>query len=184
MKAMFLAAIGISLSPLVVQASSDDYYDNESLPSHNFFNIPTPPVEEAINVGGFRLVVDPTQVGYSLNPQGSGDMAGFRGHNFIVRVRKVPQSGVPINQLAAKMNPTGASRIQVAEVRGKKSLQGTRVTYGGKPNFFSSNIQGITYFFTNPQGETICFEATATAPHVDWSYVKYFIPDTISAMRS
>lgn len=166
----------MALATFPVRAS-DFSRGNESLPSDNFFNIPTPPVEETVNVGGFNLVVDRTQVGYAIYPQGSNVLAVFRGDDFVVKVRRAAAG----EATAAK---AGESNVQVAEVRGRKSLHGTRVTYGGKPNFFSSNIHGISYFFTNPQGETICFEATQTAPHVDWSYVKYFIPDTISVARS
>lgn len=178
MKAMLLVVTGITLATGSLRASSEYYYHNESLPSDNFFNIPTPPVEETVKVGGFSLVVDRTQVGYSLYPQGSDLLAVFRGDDYVIKVRRVPQGSVE------KTAQAGNGNVQVAEVRGKKSLNGMRVTYGGKPNFFSSNIHAISYFFTNPQGETICFEATQTAPHVDWSYVKYFIPDTIRAARS
>lgn len=179
MKAMLLVVTGITLATVPMRAS-DFSRGNESLPSENFFNIPTPPVEEKVNVGGFNLVVDRTQVGYSIYPGGGNLLAVFRGDDYVVKVHRVAPGAAP-EALAAK---SGQSNVQVAQVRGRKSLNGMRVTYGGKPNFFSSNIHGISYYFTNPQGETICFEATQTAPHVDWSYVKYFIPDTISVARS
>lgn len=176
--------MGIACATFPIHASEYTNPDDH-MPANDYFDIPLPAIEKTVQVGGFTLVVDREQVAYRLYREGCGNLLGeFRGDHYFVQVLRVSSSDFPIDKIAAKMDTAYTGNIHLSEVRGKKGLKGVRAIYEGKVDFFASHIHRISYFFVNKKGETICFTATKSAPNTDWSYVKYFIPETISPTHS
>jgi hypothetical protein len=178
---LFAACTAIS-----VPAYSWDYTKNyENIPPRDVFGVQTPAIIKTVQVGGFNLDVDRVETGVYLPNRAKGDFLGeFRGKAFDIKVLQLPKSNEPLEKVAAESHSNAGSVVRVANVEGPQGVRGVRVEYGDKPNFFSSNIQAIRYFFVNPSGQTICFDARATKPFADWSIVNHLISDTISPATS
>ena len=67
------------------------------------------------------------------------------------------------------MASTKGSSVHIDHVFTSHAIPGVKAVYGEKPSLFSQNIRAIRYFFVNPEGKTICFEAHAKSSHPDWS---------------
>jgi len=178
---LFAACTIISLP-----AYSWDYTGNyENIPPEDENTIQTPAITETVKVGGFTLDMDRVETGFYIPRQAQGNFLGeFRGDDFDIRVFRIPHSGQPLEKVATESNRNTGDIVKVANIDGYRGVHGIRVEYCGKPTLVSSNIHAIRYFFVNPSGETICFDAQPTKPFTDWSIVDHLISGTITPARS
>ena len=179
---LFAACTIISLP-----AYSWDYTGNyENIPPEDeHYTNQTPAIIETVKVGGFTLDMDRVETGFYIPRQPQGNFLGeFRGDGFDIRVFRIPHSGQPLEKVATESNRNTGDIVKVANIGGYRGVHGIRVEYSGKPTLVSSNIHAIRYFFVNPSGETICFDAQPTKPFTDWSIVDHLISGTITPARS
>jgi hypothetical protein len=144
-----------------------------------------PPVEETVKVAGFKMVVDITQLGYAVyQPPKDGVLARLSGDDIDVLVTRVAgTSKKSIDETVAKATSGNAGVVKVLPVKSRYGLKGYRITYGGKPDWFSSHITEIRYYLINPAGETICFAARAHTKSPEWDYFKYLMTEMTGPLR-
>jgi len=176
-----IATLTLSATPAFCWDYTGNYYN---LAPEDCTSIQTPAVIETVKIGGFALQLDRVEMGYNIYRSPNSNVLGdFQGDAFNIKVTRVPNRGQSLEQLALSMGGAG-DHVSVTPVHASGGITGYRAEYGGKPNLFSKNIHAIRYFFVNQAGETICFDATATGPHTDWSVVKHFVNGTIAPARA
>jgi hypothetical protein len=161
---------------------AQDYDEMNVIPSEDYFDVPTPPINEYVNMGGFQLRVDRTKWGIDLTPNTHGLLGRLKGHDVDIDVIESPRLE-SLNQIAENMASTNGSSVHIARVFTSHAIPGVKAVYGEKPSFFSQNIRAIRYFFVNPEGKTICFEAHAKSSHPDWSDANNLVLNTLSLAK-
>jgi hypothetical protein len=73
--------------------------------------------------------------------------------------------------------------MHIERVFTSHAIRGLKAVCGGKPSLFTQNIRAIRYFFANPEGKTICFEAHAKTSHPDWSDANNLVLNTLSLAK-
>lgn len=141
----------------------------------------TPPVEQAVNIAGFKLVVDRTQLGYDIYPKEKDGLLGtLSGDEYDVNIRRLP-SNIPIEelakQLARKMSGDPNSEVKISSTHALKGVKGMEVVCEDKAGLFSSHVRRISYLYVNRSGETICFSGLAKTSNPDWDYFKYLMTE-------
>jgi hypothetical protein len=81
------------------------------------------------------------------------------------------------------MASTKSSSVHIERVFTSHAVRGVKAVYGGRPSLFSQNIRAIRYFFVNPEGKTICFEAYAKTSFPDWSDANNLVLSTLSLAK-
>jgi hypothetical protein len=158
---------------------AQEYDEMNVVPLDDYFNVPTPSIDEYVSIGGFQLRVDQTKWGIGLTPNNHGLLGRIQGHDVHINVIEIPRLE-SLNQIAENMaSPTGSS-VQIERVFTSHAVRGVKAVYGGKPSLFSQNIRAIRYFFVNPEGKTICFEARAKTSHPDWSDANNLVLNKLS----
>ena len=66
-----------------------------AVPLDDYFNVPTPSMDEYFSIGGFQLRVDQTKWGIDLTPNNHGLLGRFQGHNVDINVIEIPRLGSP-----------------------------------------------------------------------------------------
>jgi hypothetical protein len=158
---------------------AQEYDEMNIVAPDDFFDIPTPSVDEYVTIGGFQLRVDRTKWGIDLTPNNHGLLGRLQGDDVDINVVEIPRSQ-SLDRIAEKTAVPTDSTIHIKRVFTSHAIRGLKATYGGKPSRFSQNIRAIRYFFVNPAGKTICFEAQAKTSHPDWSHANYLVLNTLS----
>jgi hypothetical protein len=177
-------AITAALTTLTVGSIlAQDYDEMDVVAPDASFNVPTPSIDEYINIGGFQLRVDQTKWGIDLTQNNHGLLGRLQGRNVNIDVIEIPRSQ-SLNQLVANRAPTTGSPVHVERVFTSHAIPGVKVIYAGKPSRFSQSIRALRYFFVNPEGKTISFEAHAETAHPDWYDANYLVLNTLSLAKS
>ena len=74
---------------------AQDYDEMNVIPRDDDFDVPTPPINEYVNMGGFQLRVDQTKWGIDLTPNNHGLLGRLQGHNVDINVIEIPRLGSP-----------------------------------------------------------------------------------------
>ena len=61
------------------------------IPPDDYFDVPTPSIDEYVNIGGFQLRVDQTKWGIDLTPNNHGLLGRLQGHNVDINVTESPR---------------------------------------------------------------------------------------------
>jgi hypothetical protein len=173
-------AITATVATFTVGSIFAQQYDNMAA-SDDDVDVRTPSVDEYVSIGGFQLRVDRTKWGIDLNPSNHGLLGRLQGDDVDINVIEIsgPQSLNPIAEMAALTTTS----THVKRVFTSHAIRGLKVVYGGKPSLFSQNIRAIRYFFVNPEGKTICFEAHAKTSHPDWFDANNLVLNTLSVAK-
>jgi hypothetical protein len=149
----------------------------------DYFDVPTPPVNEYVDLGGIQLRVDRTKWGVELSSSNHGLLGRFLGNDVELTATEIvtPQS---LDQLAQRAAPNGDSLVRVERVSTSHAVHGIKVVYADKSSYSAPSIRAIRYFFAGPQGRVICFEARPTSSHPDWSDTNDLILDTLSLAKT
>jgi hypothetical protein len=161
---------------------AQEYDEINVAPLDDYFNVPTPSIDEYVSIGGFQLRVDQTKWGIDLTPNNHGLLGRLQGHNVDINVIEIPRLG-SVNQIAENMASTKGSSVHIERVFTSHTVRGVKAVYGGKPSLFSQNIRAIRYFFVHPEGKTICFEAYAKTSLPDWSDANNLVLSTLSLAK-
>jgi hypothetical protein len=152
------------------------------MPPDDYFDVPTPPINEYVNIGGFQLRVDRTKWGIDLTPDTHGLLGRLKGHDVdidVIESRRLES----LNTIAQAIAPTNGSSVHIDRVFTSHAIPGVKAVYGDKPSLFSQNIRAIRYFFVNSEGKAICFEAHAKTSHPDWSDANTLVLNTLSLAK-
>jgi hypothetical protein len=161
---------------------AQDYDEVNVVPPDDYFGVPTPAVDEYVNIGSFQLRVDRTKWGIDLSPENPGLLGRLQGDTVDIDVIEIPRLQ-SLNQIAENMASTKGSSVHIERVFTSHAIRGVRAVYGGKPSLFSQNIRAISYFFVTPEGKTICFEAHAKTSHPDWSEANNLVLNRLSLAK-
>ena len=173
-------AVAAALTTLRVGSVLAQEYDEMNVvPLDDYSDVP---IDEYVNIGGFQLRVDQTKWGIDLTPNNHGLLGRLQGHNVDINVIEIPRLG-SVNQIAENMASTKGSSVHIERVFTSHAIRGVKAVYGGKPSLFSQNVRAIRYFFVNPEGKTICFEAHAKTSHPDWSDANNLVLNTLSLAK-
>jgi hypothetical protein len=176
-------AVAAALTTLGVgSVFAQDYDEMNVIPSEDYFDVPTPPINEYVNMGGFQLRVNRTKWGIDLTPNTHGLLGRLKGHDVDIDVIESPRLE-SLNQIAENMASTKGSSVHIEHVFTSHAIPGVKAVYGEKPSFFSQNIRAIRYFFVNSEGKAICFEAHAKTSHPDWSDANNLVLNTLSLAK-
>ena len=80
---------------------AQEYDEMNVVPLDDYFNVPTPSIDEYFSIGGFQLRVDQTKWAIDLTPNNHGLLARLQGHNVDINVIEIPRSQ-SLNQIAEK----------------------------------------------------------------------------------
>ena len=106
-------AITAALTTLTVGSIfAQDYDEMDVVAPDASFNVPTPSIDEYINIGGFQLRVDQTKWGIDLTPNNHGLLGRLRGRNVNIDVIEIPRAH-SLNPLVANRAPTTGSSVHV-----------------------------------------------------------------------
>ena len=176
-------AVAAALTTLrLASAFAQEYDEMNVIPLDEYFDIPTPSINEYISIGGFQLRVDQTKWGIDLTPNTHALLGRLKGHDVDIDVTESPRLE-SLNKLAEDMASTKGSSVHIDRVFTSHAIPGVKAVYGEKPSLFSQNIRAIRYFFVNPEGKTICFEAHAKSSHPDWSDANSLVLNTLSLAK-
>ena len=176
-------AVAAALTTLGVgSVFAQDYDEMNVMPPDAYFDVPTPPINEYVNIGGFQLRVDRTKWGIDLTPDTHGLLGRLKGHDVdidVIESRRLES----LNTIAQAIAPTNGSSVHIDRVFTSHAIPGVKAVYGDKPSLFSQNIRAIRYFFANSEGKAICFEAHAKTSHPDWSDANTLVLNTLSLAK-
>ena len=173
-------AVAAALTTLrLASAFAQEYDEMNVIPLDDYFDIPTPSINEYIRIGGFQLRVDRTKWGIDFTPNTHGLLGRLKGHDVDIDVTESPRLKSN-SKLAQDMASTKGSSVHIEHVFTSHAIPGVKAVYGGKPSLFSQNIRAIRYFFVNSDGKAICFEAHAKTSYPDWSDANYLVLNTLS----
>ena len=176
-------AVAAALTSLRVgSVLAHDYDEMNFIPPDGYFDVPTPSVNEFIDVGGFQLRVDRTKWGIDITQNTHGLLGRLRGHDVDIDVIESPKRE-SLKAIAANMASTKESAPHIERVFTSHAIPGVKAVYGEMPSLFSQNIRAIRYFFVNAEGQAICFEAHAKTSHPDWSDANTLVLNTLSLAR-
>ena len=95
-------AIAAALTTLRIGSVFAQEYDEMNVvPLDDYFDVPTPSIDEYVSIGGFQLRVDQTKWAIDLTPNNHGLLARLQGHNVDINVIEIPRSQ-SLNQIAEK----------------------------------------------------------------------------------
>jgi hypothetical protein len=176
-------AVAAALTTLRVSSVlAQDYDEMNVIPLDDYFDVPTPSINEYVNIGGFQLRVDRTKWGIDLTPNTHGLLGRLKGRDVDIDVIESPRLA-PLNKLVEDMASTKGSSVHIERVFTSHAIPGVKAVYGEKPSLFSQNIRAIRYFFVNSDGKAICFEAHAKTSHPDWSDANNLVLNTLSLAK-
>jgi hypothetical protein len=174
----------VSFTALSIHSMFAQGYDETNIvPLDDFFDVPTPSVDEYVDVGGFQLKVDRAKWGIDLRRNSHGLLGRFEGHDVEINVVATPtsQSWNPILGKTALMRRFSG---HVERLFTSHAVPGIKAVYNDKSSRFGGEIAGICYFFVNSEGQTICFEVRAKSAHPDWSEATHLVQNTLSLSKN
>jgi hypothetical protein len=173
-------AVAAALTTLRVgSVLAQEYGEMNVVPLDDYFDVP---IDEDVTIGGFQLRVDQTKWGIDLTPNNHGLLGRLQGNDVDINVIEIPRLE-SLKQIAENMASTKGSSVHIERVFTSHAIRGVKAVYGGKPSLFSQNVRAIRYFFVNPEGKTICFEAHAKTSHPDWSDANNLVLNTLSLAK-
>jgi hypothetical protein len=178
MKFSFFLRTSLLLAPLILISSSFADLPFKVYKEDLDMYPPQPyPVRDTIEIGGFRIVVNRLQLGYTIYKKAENNILGnLSGNDYDVTIFRVPAPHTPLEKVAEEMDSQLHGYITISKVRTRFG-EGIKTSYGKKPSIFSDNIIEMSYFFVNKSGEIICFEGRAKKLGVDWTYFTYLMTD-------
>ena len=85
------------------------------IPLDDYFDIPTPSINEYVNIGGFQLRVDRTKWGIDLTPNTHALLGRLNGHDVDIDVTESPRLESPI-KIAEDIASTKGSSVHIDRV--------------------------------------------------------------------
>ena len=109
-------AVAAALTTLGVgSVFAQDYDEMNVIPPDDYFDVPTPSINEYVNIGGFQLRVDRTKWGIDLTPNTHALLGRLKGHDVAIDVTESPRLE-SLNKLAEDMASTKGSSVHIDRV--------------------------------------------------------------------
>ena len=153
-------AVAAALTTLGVgSVFAQDYDEMNVIPSEDYFDVPTPPINEYVNIGGFQLRVDQTKWGIDLTQNTHGLLGRLKGHDVDIDVIESPRLE-SLNQIAENMASTKGSSVHIEHVFTSHAIPGVKAVYGEKPSPLQPEYPGDSLFLRKSRGQNDLFRGT------------------------
>ena len=173
------AALTVMLPVLLAGRIHAESYDEINIvPADDFFDVPTPPVNDYIEIGGFQLKVDRTRWGLSLTKGNHGFLGRLEGTDVDINVSELPAPQATAIGSTTDSRANSATRVE--HIFTSHAVPGLKVIHRGQRSLFGENICGIDYIFVSPENKRIRFAAHAKVSHPDWSDANRLVLNTLS----
>jgi hypothetical protein len=176
-------AVAAALSTLGAgSVFAQDYDELNVIPLDDYFDVPTPPIDEYVEIGGFEIRVDRTKWGIDLTQRTHGLLGRLKGHDVDIDV--IERSGSEsLDRIARDMASADGASVHIDRIFTRHAIPGLKAVYGERLSLLSQNIRAMHYCFVNSKGEAICFEAHAKTSHPDWSDSNALVLNTLSLAK-
>ncbi len=153
-------AVAAALTTLGVGSLfAQDYDEMNVIPPDDYFDVPTPFINEYVNIDGFQLRVDRTKWGIDLPPNTQGLLGRLKGHDVDIDVTESPRLKSN-SKLAQDMASTKGSPVHIDRVFTRHAIPGVKGRLRRKAVFLQPEYPNDSLLLRKFRGQDGLFRST------------------------
>jgi hypothetical protein len=122
---------------------AQSYDEINIVPAEDFFDVPTPPVNDYIEIGGFQLKVDRTRWGLSLTKGNHGFLGRLEGTDVDINVSEVPAPQATAIGSTTDSRANSATRVE--HIFTSHAVPGLKVIHRGQRSLRREHLRDRLY---------------------------------------